>query len=256
VGQRPRARCRRFTLIELLVVIAIIAILAAMLLPALSQATETARTGSCANIEKQLAQDVVLFADDHDDYLPCATYALKLAPYQDQQFPEWLPGVTILNTPNFVNSTWMQGYTDNIFLPYWWPLAKTPCPTHPSRQSFMATCASQAYNSSTSYMLANAHSSHWALSVKMKNRLSSRPHPAELFMILEREDYPGINTNNHPDSVFSNVNAMYGLQAMGYHHRNFGGFNAAFFDGHVRFYNFRRQPLSWTEGGLVTQNWQ
>ena len=61
---------RAFTLIELLVVIAVIAILTALLLSGLSRVKAASQATTCRNNLKQWGAATLLYASDHDDYLP------------------------------------------------------------------------------------------------------------------------------------------------------------------------------------------
>jgi len=74
VKARHRPRERGFTLIELLVVIAIIAILAAILFPVFASARESGRKASCLSNEKQIVMALLMFAQHHNDKMPCAFF--------------------------------------------------------------------------------------------------------------------------------------------------------------------------------------
>jgi len=133
-----KRRTARFTLIELLVVIAIIAILAAMLLPALAQAREKARTASCMNNTKQLTLAGLLYADDNAEYLPSntaypsrsgGTYGVAEIPYMNAKLGTtsntikyWMDmcmtytrDAQVFLCPSLAAPTWLGSYGWNVY---------------------------------------------------------------------------------------------------------------------------------------------
>ena len=119
---------KRFTLIELLVVIAIIAILAAMLLPALQQARERARSTTCSNNFKTIGQGFMFYFNDYE-YVP---------PYLDRDNSQAVGKAWWKEHPeNGLITCYVTGNHNNAVLGGWgWKngkptVSKYDCPSRP-----------------------------------------------------------------------------------------------------------------------------
>jgi prepilin-type N-terminal cleavage/methylation domain-containing protein len=98
--QTDKASKKGFTLVELLVVIAIISILAGMLLPALENAIDSARTISCINNLKQLASADSFYTNDSDGYMiPYSTTGLTPAKTWNDLLHPYMGGYMQSGTP-------------------------------------------------------------------------------------------------------------------------------------------------------------
>lgn len=225
---------RGFTLIELLVVLAVIAILAGILLPVFASAREKARTATCGSNLKQLGLALVMYRSDFDSVNPyyrmcpdragdpfCKTagvpsgtgpnnppatgpHEIWWAPYDPTQVPAGAPGA---------------GYKDGLLAPYIKNLQIFKCPSDDQWQ------CSYAMNYSTGSPMGTRDA-------------YVQDHPAELMVVWDHSRSPGCADSRvtaPPRPPFLPFTGS--AAATHYPPRHNGGFNALYYDDHVKWQN-------------------
>ncbi len=232
---------KHFTLIELLVVIAIIAILAAMLLPALNQAREKAKENNCRGNLKDIGLTLLLYIDSQNDFIPASN-----GNFDSSSKGKWQDVLYSFNLGKApYNYIYAGGDSSKLS-----PLGVFACPSSSKPYSGVDVSNHYGINSLTHYSgTGRGFASKNDGSVDMK--LGSIKSPSRRAAVF---DIDRLSAGGYPDGSAYQKSILI-QNTNNWRHRNNGGINVLFADGHVETVAEKAIPSAWNTAGVDGHFW-